>query len=108
MPDRFGIASLRHTEGPRRLPDYGCHTSAEAWAASHLLTGGFAVDELEMALDVLYGNLGFIREPGDLGLDDCRSEGKRLLLGPALADTVDPDDDRIMTADDIVDFERQD
>lgn len=79
MLNRFGIASLRTTEGPRRLSDYGCHTSAEAWACSHLLADEPSPDEIEMALECLYGNLGFIREPGDLGLDDCTSEGKRLL-----------------------------
>ena len=105
MPYRFGVASLRTTEGPLRLSDYGCHTSAEGWACSHLLSDEPSADETEMALDVLYGNLGFIRQPGDLGLDDCRSEGRRLMLGPALADTVDPDD-RLMTVDDLVGFGR--
>lgn len=100
MPDRFGVAGLRHTEGPRRLPDYGCHTSAEAWACSHLLVDEPSDDETEMALECLYGNLGFTREPGELGLDDCRSEGKRLLGLPV------EEDDRIMTVDDLVGFER--
>lgn len=98
--DRFGIAGLRHTEGPRRHSDYGCHTSPEGWACSHLLADEPSDDETEMALEVLYGNLGFIREPGDLGLDDCRSEGKRLLGLPV------EEDDRILTVDDLVGFER--
>lgn len=77
--DRFGIAGLRHTEGPRRLSDYGCHTSPEGWACSHLLIVDSSEDDVMMALHALYGNLGFSRTPGDLGLDDCKSDGKRLL-----------------------------
>lgn len=107
MPDRFGIAGLRHTEGPRRLADFGPHTSPELWATSHLLIGGFDDDCLLMALDVLYGNLGFTRDPGNLGLDDCKSEGKRLLLGLPYADTAEPDD-RPMTIEDLVAFGKDD
>lgn len=108
MPDRFGVASLRHTDGPRRLSDTGPVTSVAAWVCSWLLLGETDDECLVTALEAFYEGLAYVREPGELGLDDCRSEGRRLLLGLPYADTVDPDDDRILSVDDLAGFGKDD
>lgn len=60
----------------------------------------------EIGTDMIIGACGvdLNREPGDLGLDDCKSDGKRLLYGLPFADTVEPEDDRILTVDDLLPF----
>ncbi len=90
--DRFGIASLRTTEGPRRLPDHGLTSATALWVATYLLT-----EPTDDEASLLYAaHCDFARQPGTLG-DPA-----------AYADTVDPDDDRIVTIDDLVGFERED
>lgn len=96
MTDRFGIASLRATEGPRRLSDFGLTSSASRWVATYLLTEPTNDDAAVFAAGLLYGgHADYAREPGALG------------ELTAYADTVDPDDDRLLTVDDLVGFERE-
>lgn len=102
MPDRFGIAGLRHTDGPRRLSDFGLTSAALSWACTirlaDMLTtdpGGWTESYDWFAIfGMLTGEvlLGYARDPGTLG-DPA-----------AYADTVDPDDDRILTVDDLLPF----
>lgn len=91
--DRFGIAGLRHTDGPRRLSDFGLTVSAHLWVALYLLTEPTNDDAAVFAAGLLYGgHADYAREPGTLG------------ELTAYADTVDPDDDRILTVDDLLPF----
>lgn len=92
--DRFGIAGLRHTDGPRRLSDFGLTSSTLAWVALYLLTEPTNDDAAVYAASLLYvGHADFAREPGTLG--DLA----------VYADTVDAnDDDRLLTVDDLLPF----
>lgn len=98
----------------RPLPDAGLTstetTMAHPWCwLSDFLEDGATDRIAEFGTDMIAGIIGIMpqRDPGDLGLDDCKSEGRRLLLGLPYADTAEPDD-RLMTVEDLVGFERED
>ena len=80
--DRFGIASLRTTEGPRRLPDHGLTSATALWVATYLPSLLYAA------------HCDFARQPGTLG-DPA-----------AYADTCEPDGTRICTVDDLLAFRK--
>ncbi len=93
--DRFGIAGLRHTEGPRRLSDFGLTVSSQCWVALYLLTEPTNDDAAVFAAGLLYGgHADFAREPGTLGDYD------------AIADTAEPDGTRILSVADLVAFRK--
>ena len=97
MPDRFGIAGLRHTEGPRRLPESGPLTSTLAWVALWLCTKrGRDISDLVDAVQYARGvkSPPFERTPGTLG-DYFET-----------ADTAEPDGTRICTVDDLLAFRK--
>lgn len=102
--DRFGIASLRTTEGPRRLPDHGLTSAALAWFCAYRIDDMLTTDpdewtktlDWEVVFSLLMGEalLGYQREPGTLG-DYLET-----------ADTCEPDGTRICTVDDLLAFRK--
>ena len=93
--DRFGIASLRTTEGPRRLPDHGLTSATALWVATYLLTEPTDDEAAVYAASLRYAaHCDFARQPGTLG-DPA-----------AYADTCEPDGTRICTVDDLLAFRK--
>lgn len=76
MTDRFGIASLRATEGPRRLSDFGLTSSASRWVATYLLTEPTNDEAAVYAASLLYAAYAdFAREPGTIGTGGASGVG---------------------------------
>ena len=104
MLDRFGVASLRHTEGPRRLSDCGTPTAVLGWFCQFRLDDMLTTDpddwtdslDWEVVFALLTGDalLGYNREPGALG-DYLET-----------ADTAEPDGSRICTVEDLLAFRK--
>lgn len=104
MPDRFGIAGLRHTEGPRRLSDFGLSTAALAWFCAFRLDDMLTTDP-DGWTDSLDWEIVFGLLAGDMHLGHVRESG---CLGDYLeiADTAEPDGTRILSVSDLLAFRK--